>query len=135
MPLQHLLKHTLRACLNHISVTRDQAIEIPLVNARRARRKALAIRRARTPPDHALLRQRLALGARQRAKDLGQEPRTRVHARLAELLRRRRVEQVVCFDEGARGPVVEDDFLVGVRVDVLPVELGVEFGRYGLERL
>lgn len=135
MPPQHLLKHTLRPRLNNIPMTRNQAIKIPLINPRRARRKTLPIHRTRAPPNHALLRQRLALGARQRAENLRQDARTRVHARLAELLGRRAVEHVVCFDERPGGPVVEDDFLVGVRVHVLPVELGVELGRNGVERL
>lgn len=135
MPLQHLLKHALRARLDNIAMTRNQAIEIPLINPRRARRKALAIHRARAPPDHALLRQRLALRGGQRAEDLRQQPGPRVHARLAELLRGRRVEHVVCFDQGTGGPVVEYDFLVGVRVHVFPVELGVELGGYGVQRL
>jgi hypothetical protein len=135
MPFQHLLEHALRTRLNNIPMTRNQPIKIPLINPCRAPRKALTIHRTRTPPDHALLRYRRALGGSKRTKDLGQDARAGVHACLAELLRRRRVEHVVCFDERAGGSVVEDDFLVGVRVHVLPVELGVELGGDGVQRL
>lgn len=135
VPLQHLLENTFRACLDNVSVAGNQSIEVPLVNSRRARRKCLPIARARAPPNHPLLRQRLALRTRQQAKYLGQDPRIRIDTSLAELLRGRAVEHVVCFDQGSGRAVVEHDFLVRVRVHVFPVELGVEFGGDRVKRL
>lgn len=135
MPLQHLLEHGLPVGFNDIAVTRDNPVKVPFINSRRGSSETLPIPRARAPPNHSLLRQRLALRARQRAKNPRQEPRARIHARLAELLRGRAVEHVIRFDKRSGRAVVEHNLLVGVRVHVFPVEFCVEFWRYGLGAL
>lgn len=131
MPLEHLLKDALAIPLNHIAMTRNNPLKPPLINPGNRLRKSRPITRTRPIPNHALLPNRRTLCIRQRAENLGQDAAIRLHARPAELLRRRQIEHEIGGDEGARGLVVEHELLVDVGGDVFPVELCVEFGGDG----
>jgi hypothetical protein len=129
MPLEQLLEHRLPPRLDNIPMARNDALKVPLVDPRRRLCKRAAITGTRAPPNHPLLAQRGAARMRQRIEDFGQDARLGGDLGLAELLRRRRVEEVVGLDHRARRLVVEHYLLVCVRPDVLPVELCVELGR------
>lgn len=124
MPLHDTLKDALASTLDNIPMARDNPVKIPLMNLTHTPTESCAVSFANPIPNRPLLP--VSTRARQHAEDLGQDPARRADPRLAVLLRRRVVEHEVSLDEGAGGLVVEDDFLVGVRGDVLPLEFAVE---------
>lgn len=127
MPPKHLRPDTLPLPLNHIPMTRHNALKIPLINPRHALVEALPVPRTRTIPNNSLLPLRVPSRTLQRAEDLGEYSRRSVYTGLAELLGGRQIEHHVCGNERLGGSVVEDKFLVHVACDIFPVELCVEF--------
>lgn len=125
MPLHHLLKRRLAILLDNIAVARDHALEVPRVDSRNAlieRRLVLANCVPQKPP----VTGGLTLQIRKVRKDLCENARSRVDARLAELLGCGQVEDEVGLDQRARGLVVEDDLLIGMRVNVFILKLRIE---------
>jgi hypothetical protein len=112
-------------------MTRHNALKPPLIYPCHTRIKPLPIPPTYPIPNRALLPYRTPSRTLHRAKYARQNPTRRIHARAAELLRRRQIEQHVCGNEGARGLVVEDEFFVEVGGHVFEVEFGVEFRRDG----
>jgi hypothetical protein len=131
MPSEHLLPHALAISLNDIPVTRHNPLKSPPINPGHTLIEPRAIARTRPIPNRALLPHRRARSTLQRAKNLGQNPTSRILACPAELFGRWKVEHHVCLDKRLGGFVVEHDFLVEVRWHVFPIELGVEFGGNG----
>lgn len=127
MPLHNLLKNTLPARLNHIAMTRNDAVKVPTRDCAHALVKCRTITRRRRVPDETLLPDRAPLCGIDTRKELGQEPGGGALASLAHLFCGGEVEDEVGFDKGAGGLVVEDELFVNVAVDVLEVELAVEF--------
>jgi hypothetical protein len=135
MPLHNLLKDSLTISLHDISVTRNDPVESPLVDPLHTSSETCPVLCARSIPDGALLPLRVALRTLQGREDLCQNSTIRINTRFAKLLSSRQVEHEVCLDESTGRTVVENELFVDVRGDVLPVELGVELGRYGLDAL
>jgi len=128
MPLEDLPEDPLPPTLNHVPVTRYDAIEIELLNLPDTLVERRPIPRARHIPIKPLLPDRASLRTHQTHKQPRQQARGRGLAGARILLVRGQVEEQIGFDEGAVGPVVEDELLVGVAVHVLVVEVGVEVG-------
>lgn len=133
VPLHDLLEDALTSSFNHIAVTGNNPLKVPLVNPLHRLRVPHPIARANPPPNQPLLP--IPPCIRQRAKDLRQYPTRRAHASLAELLGRRVVEDQVGLDERLGRLVVEDELLVLVRVHELVFEFGIEVGVDGGEGL
>lgn len=132
MPRHNLLKDALGTRLNNIPMTRNQPIEIPRPNHLHALREPASIPSRRAIPNHPLLRQGFPPRALQCAKQARQKPFIRVYRGFGILFRCGQVEEEICFYEGAVGFVIEDDFLVDVRVYVFILEVRVEFcGHFG----
>lgn len=126
MPLKHLPKDALPPTLNHIPMTRNDPIEIEPLDLAYTAIEPLPVHRARHIPIEPLLPHRRPPHTHQAHKHPRQEPVRGSHAGARILLVRGQVEEQVGFDEGAVGLVVEDELLVGVAVDILVVEVGVE---------
>lgn len=129
MPLEDLPEDALPPTLNHVPMTRYDAIEIELLDLPDTPVEGRPIARARHIPIEALLPDGGPLGAHQAHKQPRQQARGGGLAAGARiLLVGGQVKEQVGLDEGAVGPVVEDELLVGVAVHVLVVEVGVEVG-------
>lgn len=107
----------------------DNALEAPSINPLHTLRKAHAVSTANAIPDGALLPHALRIG--EHTEDLGQNAARRGLARLAVLLGGGVVEEEIGLDEGTRGLVVEDDFLVLMRGHIFDIEFGVKLGGDG----
>lgn len=127
MPLKHLPKNALPPTLNHIPMTRYDPIEIPPLNLPHTLIKPRPIARARHIPIKSLLPDRRPLRPHQTDKHPRQQPRRRRLPGPRILLVRRQIEQQIRLDQRAVRAVIENEFAVRVRVDVLVVEVGVEF--------
>lgn len=134
MPLEHLLEDALSVAFDHVAVTSDDALKIPVVDPGNRLGEALSVARAGSIPNSALLPDCTSFRTLQRTKDLGQDPSGRVDTGLAVLLGSREVEHEIGRDKGARRLVMEEDFLVQVGGNVLPLELGIELRRDCLDR-
>lgn len=126
VPLKHLAERLLGLVLHDIAVARDHGDEIPLVDTVHALVEALAV--LDEVPVCALQPASVArdvLGPREDlVEDAAAGPLRLGHP--AVLLRGGQVEEQVGLDEHAVGLVEEDDFQVGVGVDVLVLKVGVE---------
>ena len=107
-------------------MTRHDAVEIPPLNLPHTPIEPRPVPRARHIPIKPLLPNRTPLRTHQADKHPRQQAGRGRFPRARILLVRRQVEQQVGLDEGAVGPVVEDELPVGVRVHVLVLEVGVE---------
>ncbi len=109
-------------------MARDDPVKVPLVNLRDTPIESGPILRAGRIPIEALLPRRRTLRTHQPDEQPVQHAGRGRLAGARVLLVRGQVEEQVGFDERAVGPVIEDDFLVGVTVGVFVVEIGVELG-------
>lgn len=112
-------------------MTRHNPVEVPPRNPLDTLIITRAIRRTQKIPTHPLLPDGTSLGRLQTREELREEARGWGDVGFGELFRGGEVEEEVGLDEGLGGAVVEDEFFVGVGVDELRVELGVEFGGDG----
>lgn len=86
VPLHNLLEYPLPIVLNHISVTRNDLVKVPLCNASHAFVEGRPIARTGAVPDHALLPYRTSPRVLQGVEDLSQDAACWVEVGLAELL-------------------------------------------------
>lgn len=110
-------------------MTRDQTIKVPLVDAPHGLAERAAVGARGHMPDEPFLPRHGRPGRQQRYHDLGQDARVVALRSPGVLLPGGQVKQQVRLDEGARGPVQDDELVPGVAVDVLDVEFQVEFFR------
>lgn len=82
MPFKHLLEDALSASLNHITVARDDAVKIPLLDPCHTLVEGRSVTRAECIPDEPLLPDCIATGVVDVVHKLGQEARLRILARL-----------------------------------------------------
>lgn len=127
MPLHDLLEDALSPGLNHIPVARYNSIERPSIDLLHTLAEGGSGVR-QSIPYNSLLCQSRTSRVLQTVEQLGQQAGRRVHIRLTELFGCWQVEQQVSFDKGARLAVIEDEFLVAMRMDIFIVEVGVELG-------
>lgn len=125
MPLQNPLENALSTRIDGVTMARNHAVKIPLIDFADRVAEASPVAAGSGIPDESLLSVSVCVG--QRAEDLSQDAALRIHIRLAELLSRGIVEQKVGLDKCLCWLVVEDNFLVRVCIDVFIVELGIEF--------
>ena len=126
-PLHHLLKHTLPPRLNHIPMTRNHAIKIPLGNPLHTLRKPHPIRRTSHIPNEPLLPRGVSARILKRGEEPGINPRRRRHAGGARVLfGGGQVEEQIGLDERFVGLVAEDQFLIRMAADEIQIELLVE---------
>lgn len=126
MPLHDLRKYALPASFNHIPMTRNHPVKVPLVDPLHTLGEPRPIARTSPVPDNPSLRQTLALRVLKPGPDLRDNTRFGIFASLAELLSRGHVEDEVSLDESAGGFVVENELLVEMRMDVFVFEFVVE---------
>ena len=126
VPLKHLLKHGFSVLLDGVTMAGDDSDKIPRVDPLYALVERGAVPAADGVPEQALLAFALdGLGADEGAgEEAGLGPVGLGHARV--LLLGGEVEEEVGLDEDLVGLVEEDDLLVGVAVDVLDLEVGLE---------
>jgi hypothetical protein len=127
VPLEHALEDTLAIRLDHIAVTRNDPLKVPLLNPSDRLCEALAVSLGGSIPVEASLPGRSAPRVHDPDKELGQESSISRYSRLRELLCSGEVEDEVGFDERLAGLVEHHDLLVGVAGHVLDVELGIKF--------
>ena len=125
MPLHDLVENSLAATLDNITMARHNAIELPPANPGDLTVESRLVL-SDSVPDQPPLARRLALGVVQPVEDAAENARLGIDAGLAELLGRGQVEKQVALDQRAGLAVVEDDFLVGVAVDVREIEIRVK---------
>ena len=128
MPSHNLLENALAACLNDISVTRYDTIEVPLVDFGNAAVKTFAVAAADRIPYKAFLAGGSAVGVVKGGKDLSPEARCGRLAGFAKLLCSREVEHQIGLDKRLGQLVVEYQLFVGMGRQVRVLELGVKFG-------
>ena len=92
MPSHNLLENALAACLDDISMTRDDSVEVPFVDFVNTAVKALAVAAADCIPYKAFLASGSAVGVVKDGKELGPEARCGRLASFAKLLCSREVE-------------------------------------------
>ena len=126
MPCKNLPKDAFAARVDHVTVTRDDAVKVPLVDAPDAVVEAGTILGAEQVPDEAALPPSLAGGAHGSGKEARGQAGGGGDAGARVLLGGGHVEEQVGLDEGAVGAVEEDELAVGVAVDVLVVEVAVK---------
>lgn len=129
MPLADLLEDALASRFDHISVARDDAVKIPLLDLCHALVKGRSVF-CGLKPECALLPCRRSVGVHDADKELGEDTCRGIFAALAELLGRWKVEEKIRFDKSLAGLVVEDKLLVAVGEDILGIKLVVELCRH-----
>lgn len=126
MPLKHLPECLLGVPLDDLAMAGDQRGKVPLVNHPDAVIQTVAVLGNKIPVE-ALHPRRVAGGALRTLEQLvGKTTWSVAPGRPAVLLNGRQVEHEIGLDENLVRPVVEDEFLVGVAVDVLVVKVCVE---------
>lgn len=125
-PLHYIPKHTLRPCLDHVPMARNQPIKIPLINPPNRLLISLAISYCKMPYEPFLPR-RWRSRRHQRRYDSRQYPRRGRYARFRILFCCREVEKQVSFDQGTATLVQKDQFPRYMAVDVFRLEFRVEF--------
>jgi len=130
MPLKHLLKNALPIPLNHIPMTRNDPVKIPLIDPPRTLVEARSIPTAQRIPLEPLLSQGLALRALEQLEQLRQNALIRSLPGPRVLLRRRRVEHIIRHNERLLRLVQEHQLLVGMVGDELVLEVPVELLGY-----
>jgi hypothetical protein len=128
MPSHNLLENALAACLDDISVTRDDTVEVPVVDFGNAVVKTLAVAAADRIPYKAFLAGGSAVGVVKGGKELSPEARCGRLAGFAKLLCSREVEHQIGLNKRLSRLVVEDQLFVGMGRQVRVLELRVEFG-------
>lgn len=123
-PAHHLLKDLSSVIHHDISVARHDILDPPGINPLDALRKRLAITGA--VPEQSFLPDSIASGMHDPTEDLGQNARGWRHVGARVLLCGWQIEQQIGFDQRRGGLVEEDQLAVGVRLDVLVGEVGVE---------
>lgn len=126
MPLHHRLENTLRATLDNIAMTHNHAVKIPPVDLLHCSVESRSVGRASSVPQEPFLP--LPARVRQCPKNLREYTACSTDASLAELLGCWVVEDQIGLNKGPGGLVIEDDFLVWMRVDIFVLELSVELG-------
>lgn len=128
MPLQHIRKNALAVLLNHVPMTGHDAIEIPRANPATTLPEPGPIPLAGHVPNEPPLPQGIPARILERGEKLGEKTGGGIFGGGARiLLVGGQVEDQIRGDEGAIGPVIEDQFPVGVRAHVLVIELPVQF--------
>lgn len=126
MPLKHLSEGLLGILVNHFPVARNNGLEVPLVNDLDAVGEAAAVLGGQVPVE-ALHPRGVARSALRRLENLVEEAARLVAlGRLAVLLDGGQVEHEIGLDQDLVRPVIEDELLVGMAVDILVVKVGVE---------
>ena len=126
MPFHDLLEYGLPILFQHITMTRNQAFKIPAIDSSDTFAKGIPVFRSRPVPNQPSLCRSFTTRVRQWGKDLGKETSVWVDPRFAVLLMCREVEQKVCLYQRLGWLVIEDDLLVGTRMDVFVFKLGVK---------
>lgn len=125
VPLEYLPKDILPISLEDISMAGNQCCEIPLINNLEAVAHAVAV--LGEMPVEPLGPGGLSAGILHALEEFVQKPAGPLRlGHLAVLLGSRQIEHQIRLDQDLVGPVVEDEFLVGVAIDVLVVEVSVE---------
>ena len=128
MPSHNFLENALAVCLDDIPVTRDDTVEVPLVDFGNAAIKTLAVAAADRIPHKTPLAGGSAVGVVKDGKEFSPEAGCGRLASFAKLLCSREVKHQIGLNKRLGRLMVEDQLFVGMRRQVRVLELGVEFG-------
>jgi hypothetical protein len=126
VPSEDFLEDVLAVLLNHITVARNNTLKVPFVDSCHALVEGGSIRGTECIPDEPLLPDSGTSRIVDLAHQLCEDTSGGVNISTRVLLCSGQIEQQIRLDQSLGRLVIEDQLLVGVRMDILGIELVIK---------